>query len=107
MLQQVLSSLEKQPISKKDFISQGRREVPDFGGNERVLRVFAPHVEAAREEGEVREDLIVDDVLTGVRMVYGLVVTSGGGGMLAERIDAVSRRWFGMAPLPDEGHNSL
>jgi len=35
------------------------------------------------------------------------VVTSGGGGMLADRIDAVSRRWFGMAPLPDEGHNSL
>ena len=72
-----------------------------------MLRVFAPHVEAAREEGEVREDLVADDVLTAVRMVYGLVVTSGGGGMLAERIDAVSRRWFGMAPLPDEGHNSL
>ena len=96
-------------VSSAAFVEmavEARREVPDFGGNERVLRVFAPHVEAAREEGEVREDLIVDDVLTGVRMVYGLVVTSGGGGMLQGRIDAVSRRWFGMAPPRDERHNS-
>lgn len=55
----------------------------------------------------MRDDLVVDDVLTAVRMVYGLVVTSGGGGMLQGRIDAVSRRWFGMAPPRDEGQNSL
>ena len=75
---------------------EARREMPDFGGNERVVAVFGPHVEAARQAGEVRADLVVDDVLTAVRMVYGLVVTSGGGGMLRQRIAAVSRRWFGL-----------
>lgn len=73
-----------------------RRELPDFGGNERVIAVFGPHVEAARRAGEVRADLVVDDVLTAVRMVYGLVVTSDGGAVLRERIAAVARRWFGL-----------
>ncbi|WP_141680086.1 MULTISPECIES: hypothetical protein [Tessaracoccus] len=57
---------------------------------------FAPHVAIA--VGEVREDLEVADVLTGVRMVYGLVVTSSGGGTLSETIGAASRAWFGLAP---------
>jgi len=46
----------------------------------------------------VREDLEVADVLTGVRLVYGLVVTSSGGGTLPETIGAASRAWFGLAP---------
>lgn|GEM_PF-2968045 len=46
----------------------------------------------------MREDLEVADVLTGVRMVYGLVVTSSGGGTWSETIGAGSRAWFGLAP---------
>ena len=59
---------------------------------------FAPHVAFAVAAGEVREDLEAADVLTAVRMVYGLVVTSSGGGTLPETIGAVSRAWFGLAP---------
>ncbi|CAL8973664.1 hypothetical protein TESS_TESS_00475 [Tessaracoccus sp. O5.2] len=77
---------------------EARRELPDYGGAERVLAAFAPHVAFAVAAGEVREDLEAADVLTAVRMVYGLVVTSSGGGTLPETIGAASRAWFGLAP---------
>lgn len=76
---------------------EARRELPDFGGTARLLAIFGPHVEAALRGGEVRADLVVEDVPTGVRMVYGLVVTSGGRSRLSATIDDVSRRWFGLA----------
>ncbi|MHA6523308.1 TetR/AcrR family transcriptional regulator [Tessaracoccus sp. G1721] len=77
---------------------EARRELPDFGGNERLLALFAPHVAAAVAAEEVRPDLEGADVLTGVRMVYGLVVTSGGRSTLMATLAQVSRRWFGPSP---------
>ena len=76
---------------------EARRTMPDFGGNERLGDLFRPHVAQAVRLGEVRADLTLDDVLTAVRMVYGLVVTSGGGGTLPQALRDVSSRWFGLS----------
>lgn len=77
-----------------EMVVEARREMPDFGGNERLVGLFQPHVVEAIRHGEVRGDLAVDDVLTAVRMVYGLVVTSGGGGTLPTTLQRVTSRWF-------------
>ena len=74
---------------------EARRELPDFGGNERLVKAFAPHIEAAVADGEVRPDLQGADVLTGVRMIYGLVITSVGRTTLATTVSRVSQAWFG------------
>ena len=74
---------------------EARRELPDFGGNERLSNAFAPHIEAAVTDGEVRPDLQAADVLTGVRMIYGLVITSVGRTTLASTVTQVSKAWFG------------
>lgn len=68
------------------------------GGNGRLLGAFGPHIDTAVANGEVRPDLQAADVLTGVRMVHGLVITSEGRSTLAETVTQVSRARFGPAP---------